>query len=652
MQEQDRRMFITMILIAMLYFVYITYFGPKPEEFQNSQQAEAEMAVADSLARNDQSAAAATGGEAAANSTDALVTDSLGVSRKGLFLQNSTAASDVTIENELVKLTISTQGGIVKKAELKNYYTHDSLAVLLLDGDQNEFTYEFFMGGKQISTQDYIFEAIDKTADGVNMRLKLDDNSYIEQSYSLAAENGYLLDYDLSFVGLADQFPKRRNSVIDLHWKTDMIAQEKSLKNERYTTGVYYREWKDDVNYLSETSDDREKVDLNVEWVSFKQQFFNSTLLTKDEGAFRFAEMSITQPEDEKDRSVLETAQAHIGMEFKPSNAHVIPMQWYFGPNKYDELKALDHRMEKMVPLGWGIFGWVNKFMIIPMFNFLSKYIGNYGVIILIITLVIKLALFPLTRRSYMSFAKMNVLKPELEELKAKHEKDPQRLQQEQMKLYGQAGVNPMGGCLPQLIQLPILIAMYRFFPASIELRQQPFLWADDLSTFDSIMNLPFSIPFYGDHVSLFCLLGAAAQFGYIQLNNQMTPTSGGNDALQQQMRSIQYLMPFMLLFFFNSFAAALTFYFFLSTIISFVQQYVIKNYSIDEEKLKAQIAENKKKPRKQSKFQQRLEQMMKEQQAAAAAQQAQRSNKGKGSGSGGSGGSSKGKKGKKTRRK
>jgi YidC/Oxa1 family membrane protein insertase len=280
-------------------------------------------------------------------------------------------------------------------------------------------------------------------------------------------------------------------------------------------------------------------------------------------------------------------------------------MSFYFAPNHYQTLKSYELGMEKLVPLGWGIFGWVNKFLVIPIFNFLNQFDLNYGIIILILTIVIKLMLLPLTYKAYLSTAKMKVLKPEVEEIQAKHKEDPMKSQQEMMAMYRKAGVNPLGGCLPMLLQMPILIAMFRFFPASIELRQESFLWADDLSTYDSILNLPFTIPFYGDHVSLFTILMTVSTIIYTHMNMQMT-------AQNPQMKWIMYLMPVMFLGIFNNFSSGLSYYYFLANVISFGQQYLFK-LAVNEDAIHAKIQENKKKPQTKSKFQQKLEQMAKD---------------------------------------
>ena len=600
-----------MVLIALLYIIFINVVEPVPPPEGTAQ---------DSIAQSQTPTDTISGNSSGKEGGDAKhYEQAQGETRRPagtLFAQSSTEETFETLENDVFKLTFSNKGGRLYRAELKQYVTHDSMPLVLMDGKHNRFDYEFFLNNKAVYTQDYHFEAEKKGNNEVVFKLYADSarTKSIEQVYTIGEnKNPYIVDYKVYFKGFdSPDGGIRHDEIITLVRQNDLIRQEKDYKTSKNTTGVYYREKGDDATYLSETSEDNIQLSSSVDWVAFKQPFFNNTLIAKN--SFYSADLAIKDPMNDENERLLETATSKLRFLYKKQRDFSFPMQLYLGPNDYADLKKLDLGMEDMIPLGWGIFGWVNKWIIIPIFNFLNRFIGNYGLIILILTVFIKLVLSPLTYKSYKSFAKMNVLKPELEELKAKHGKDPARMQQEQMKLYSKAGVNPLGGCLPQLIQMPILIAMYRFFPASIELRQQSFLWADDLSTYDNIMNLPFSIPFYGDHVSLFCLLSAASSLIYMKINQQMTPTAT-EGPMATQMKIMQYFMPVMLLFFFNSFAAGLTYYFFLSNVFSFGQQLAIKKFFINEEEIHRQLQENKKKPAKQSKFQQRLEEMVKAQQ-------------------------------------
>ncbi len=419
-----------------------------------------------------------------------------------------------------------------------------------------------------------------------------------------------MLDYDVQFVGFDNDMLNSSNRIIQLNWKSIMRAHEKEAKSEIPMSSVFYRDEADEVDYCNCNKDDETDV-TGVKWVGFKQQFFNQTLIADDK--FERGDFEVKMgPENAQD--TIKIASANLEIEyFAGKDQFNIPMQMYLGPNDFSLLKSYDLDLDRMVPLGGNIFRFINARVIIPLFNFLNGFIPNYGIIILILTLLIKLVLFPLTYRTYKSSAKMNLLKDDIKAINEKHSKDRQKAQMETMALYRKAGVNPAGGCLPTLLQMPILFAMYRFFPASIELRQQPFLWAEDLSTYDSIMQLPFNIPFYGDHVSLFTLMMTVSSFLYMRMNQQMTPQT--NEAMASQMKIMQYAMPVMFLGIFNSLSAALTYYFFLSNIITYIQQYVIKKFFINEDKLKAQIAANKKKPVKKSNFQKRLEDMQRQSQ-------------------------------------
>ncbi len=343
--------------------------------------------------------------------------------------------------------------------------------------------------------------------------------------------------------------------------------------------------------------------------IGFKQQYFNATLIA-DKG-FENGDVKIEYQEKSPD---LKSMKARLTIPYGHGNSENFPMRFYLGPNHYQTLLSYEIEMEDLIPLGWPVVRQVNKYMIIPLFNFLKDYVGNYGLIILILTIIIKLALFPLTYRTYLSGAKMKLVKPELDDIKEKYKGDQQKIGVEQMKLFRQVGANPLGGCLPMLLQMPFLIAMFYFFPASIELRQEGFLWATDLSSYDSIYDLPFSIPFYGDHVSLFTLLMCVTTIIYTKTNAAMT----GQSTQMPQMKMMMYMMPIMMLFIFNDFSSALTYYYFLQNVISFGQQWVIKKWFIDEEEVRRRLTERKTKPQKKGKFQKRMEKLARSQQEVA----------------------------------
>jgi YidC/Oxa1 family membrane protein insertase len=518
----------------------------------------------------------------------------------------------VVIENDLLAITLNKKGGHPLAVELKKYQTYDSLPLLLFNGENNRFSIDFFTGNKPISTQDLYFEpsaqgfsVSGEDKKSLSMRVTAGEEQYIEYVYTLTG-NSYMVDFDINFVGM-NQVLDRNATSLDLHWKNDLPHQEKSLQNERDNSTIYYRFSDDEVDYISERSDEKEKITTDLQWVAFKQQFFSTVLIAKDGWE---ATTEIETRHDETNDSIVKTFEAKLLIPFGRTDIEQFPLQIYYGPNHYNTLKDYDLGLEKMIPLGWGIFGWVNRFAVIPVFNLLKDTGLGYGIIILILTLVIKLVLMPFTYKAYMSTAKMRVLKPEIEELNKKFEgkDDPMAKQQATMALYNKAGVNPLGGCLPMLFQMPILIALFRFFPASIELRQQSFLWADDLSSYDSIYDLPFDIPFYGDHISLFTLLMTISTIFYTRLNMSM---QAGTPQMEQ-MKWMMYLMPVMMLGWFNNYASGLSYYYFLANVVTFAQNYAFGKL-VDDEAVHKKLQENKKKPQKKSGFQKKLEDMAKQ---------------------------------------
>jgi YidC/Oxa1 family membrane protein insertase len=517
----------------------------------------------------------------------------------------SFAEKTETLSNDVLSVDFTNKGGIPSKVTIKNFKRYDSSELVLFENNQTTFNYTIpLANGTAINTQNIGFELSNKTDTSLDYTASFGE-SKIVQSYSLS-KNSYKVGYSIRFIGFEKSIAPN-NRFAELLWKTKTQLQEKSVEDERKVTTVYYKyETDDDPDNLSETSDDEETLTGSVKWVSFKQKFFNQTLIHDKDFAEDGIKISST---DGKDDSYIKDLSAQLYLPIE-SNDVIDKMSFYFGPNKYNILKKEGVGMQKMIPLGWGIFGWVNKLVVIPVFNWLEKSISNYGLIILLLTLIIKLALYFPMYKVYKSSAKMRLLKPELDEIKEKTGGDMQKMQQEQMKLYKQAGVSPLGGCLPQLIQIPILFAMFRFFPASIELRQKSLWWADDLSSYDSIYNFPggFEIPFYGDHISLFTLMMTAVTLVYTYMNSQMTGQMVG------PMKTVMYIMPVMFLGFFNNYAAALSFYYFLSTCITIIQNYIIRKFVIDEEKLHKQIQDSKKKKVnvKKSGLQKRLEDMAK----------------------------------------
>ncbi|TVQ93094.1 MAG: membrane protein insertase YidC [Bacteroidetes bacterium] len=533
-----------------------------------------------------------------------------------------------TIENEVLKLIFNSKGGFLESIELKEFNTWDQRPLKLIYGDDNVFNLQFYSVNRLISTNELYFTAnagdIDLTTRDqlivnpgseltFSMRLYPDNHTpemprYLEFAYVIRGD-GYKIDFNINTVGLTDVIAAN-STFLNLDWQMDLHRMEKSRRNELNVTTIYYKYFNDDVERLRETRDVTESLRTPVRWISFKQQFFSSILIAGNN--FSSAVIS-TRSYDEVQDTLLRRMSATIEIPYNSRENNFIPMHFYFGPNHFNTLKAYDLKLEEQIPLGWALFGWINRFIVIPVFNYLDARNLSYGIIILILTVMLKLVLFPIAFKTYVSQARMRVLKPDIEELNKKFPKkeDAMKKQQATMALYKKAGVNPMAGCVPMLLQFPFLIAMFRFFPASFELRQEGFLWADDLSSYDSILDLPFTIPWYGDHVSLFTLLMAGSTIIYTRMNSQMM-----NTGAQQMpgMKTMLYIMPVMLLFIFNSFASGLSYYYFLANVITFGQMYAFR-FMIDEEKIHKRIEENKKKPVKKSSFQKRLEEMTKKQQ-------------------------------------
>jgi YidC/Oxa1 family membrane protein insertase len=517
----------------------------------------------------------------------------------------------ITLENKLVKIKVSNKGGRIYSVQLKDYQTHDSLPLILWEGDKNRFGITFDTDGKSIDTQDLFFSTdagfdnIDASSSQktLSMKLKASDDQYLEYVYTLAPDS-YMLDFEIKAIGL-NNIISRRQSDLTFNWQADIYGKEKGHKNENMYSALYYKyngDEDDSVDNLSEGSDDEEDLTTQVKWIAFKQQFFTSALIAENS----FKGIKLKSVNMDENSPILKNFSAEISLPYSGDVKESYPMKFYFGPNHYKTLRKYgkDIQLENVINLGWGIFGWVNKYVVIEVFNFLEKYMSNYGLIILILTILIKLVLSPLTYKSYLSTAKMRVLKPQIDEINEKIPKDKSmERQQATMALYKKAGVNPMGGCLPMVVQFPILIALFRFFPASFELRQKSFLWATDLSSYDSIVTLPWDIPFYGDHISLFCILMAVTNLVYTKMNGQMQTTNQ-----MPGMQAMMYMMPVMFLVWFNNYASGLSYYYFIATLFTIVQTWAIRKWMVDDNKVLAMLEASKKKVVKKSKFQQRLE--------------------------------------------
>jgi len=507
---------------------------------------------------------------------------------------------EAALENDLIKITFSTKGGEIKRVELKGFKTWSKAPLILLDEESASFDYQLQTNKGPLSFNELYFTPsksttnIDETpAQQLTFTAKTASGS-IKRTYTLA-DGKYTLAQSISASGI--------NSIIDqnitINWQDKLKKQEADIKESRRKTYINFYTQEGDYDYLSASSDqDEEQVAAPVKWIAFKQRFFTSGLIA--DGGISNVSLEQTTPTDTMS---VKNMSANFSL---PLNNGQVDNSYYFGPNNYKILKKVTPEFEKNVDMGYFFVSWVNKYIIVNLFHYLEKVFTNYGVIIILIVLIIKLFLFPLTYKSYIGMAKMRVIKPEIDELKEKYGDDQAKMQQEQMKLFGQLGVSPISGCLPMLLQMPFLFAMFFFFPNSIELRQESFLWAHDLSTYDSIINLPFTIPFYGNHVSLFTLLMTVSQIAYTRFNNQLT-------AAQGPMKSLGYIMPVTFMFVLNSYPAALSFYYFVSNMVTFAQQALIKQF-VDDDKIRQKIEANKKKNanKKKSKFQARLEEAMK----------------------------------------
>ena len=525
----------------------------------------------------------------------------------GIFSKSADSEiQNYVLENEKIKVVLSNKGGRISSVTIKEgpnkkkYKTYNGEDLKIFNSDSSLFNLNFSTG-ISINTSELFFKPTQISNEEITLRLDVDSSHFIDFSYKLNQD--YLVDFNINLIGMNEIIPNELN-FMNLQWQMKTPQTEKSKDNQDMYTGIYYQYFadKDDIDYLGyTTSDDNEKIKNKISWVAMQQQFFSSILVAKN--GLKNVELASKK---EEFSNYVKDLSAEFEIEYNHDPYEKVEFQFYFGPNHYKQLQSYNRNFEKIIPLGWGIFGWVNKYIIINIFDFLSKYFTNYGLIILLLTIIIKLALSPFTYKAYLSQAKMKVLKPEIDKINEKHKsKDPMKAQQETMSFYRKAGVNPMGGCLPMLFQFPILIAMFRFFPASIELRSEAFLWADDLSAYDSILDLPFEIPFYGDHVSLFTLLMTISTLLYTRMNTQM---ASGQMA---QMKWMMYLMPVMFLGFFNNYAAGLSYYYFLANMFTFSQMFLMKRF-VNEGALLQEIEENKKKPRKKSKFQKRLEEMQK----------------------------------------
>jgi YidC/Oxa1 family membrane protein insertase len=606
-----------LIALLLLWMIYNQSANSQQEQKEKAKKEQIEKAKKKQIP--EQKTAALPQGTATPN--DSLKTAAL-KSSLGAFAYSATlpSAKDslTEIKNELLTLHISNKGGYINEANLNNFEQFSkgsNKRVELIKQNNAHLNLQFKTQDNRIlNTRDMYFEPV-STIEGKNkvltMRLKAGANQFLEYRYVLKP-NDFMLDFSIRTQGLAQILDTSKP--IDLEWQLKAFRNEKSVSYEnRYTELVYEYEGGKD-NYLGQGKNEAEKVE-NVSYVAFKQHFFTSILLT--DTPFKTADFtSENLVNDEKTDTIFtKRFTAKLPLEFKGGEVSY-NMNWYYGPADYKILNEYDKNLDEVMPLGWGIFGWINRYIFIPLFTFLSTFLP-YGVGIIVFTMLIRIVMSPVTLKSYKSQAKMKVLRPEIQEINEKYKKDPMKKQQETMKLYNSAGVNPMAGCLPALMQLPVFYALFQFFPSFFDLRQQNFLWANDLSSYDSIYHFPggFSIPFYGDHVSLFPILASIAIFFYMKMTtgdqSMAAPPQEGMPDMSKIMKIMIYISPVMMLIFFNNYASGLSLYYFISNLITIGIMVVIKKYIVTEDKMHALIQANKAKPKTQGRFQKKMQEMM-----------------------------------------
>lgn len=620
----DKNSVIGLVLIGLLLVAYSIYQRPSDEQIaeqrriQDSITAVQAQIEADKTVNSFKNTQADSSGALLSSSDDSLATavknEALRLKYGVLAASSEGNVSDVEITTDLLKITFSNKGGIPVRAELNGYRTYDSLPLILFDENTSNLGIEFtYPSLGNFNTSDFYFKsnAENGNLSGEDVKvlvyeLSLGDGRKIENRYTIKG-NSYDIGVETNLLDAGGVVTSPK-----IVWEMSSYQNEKGIDMERNNSTFFFKEVDRSRDYLSETSDDSEVIDKHkLQWLAFKQNFFSAILIGNN--PFGKGSTLESYPYPEENDSLSQYYKAIIPLESSGSGT-IFSAQLFLGPNDYKTLKPYGMELDKVINLGWGIFGWVNKYLVIPIFDWLGSTGLSYGIIILILTLIIKVILTPLTWKNYLSSAKMRVLKPEIDELNEKHkDADPMKKQQATMELYRKTGVSPFAGCIPMLIQMPILYAMFRFFPSSIQLRHESFLWADDLSSYDSIASLPFHIPAYGDHVSLFTILMCLSTLVYTIYNSSNMPTQ--TQPGMPNMKVIMYIFPFLMLFFFNGFASGLSYYYFLANVISILQMIVIKNFFIDEDKIKMQIAENKQKKgvKGKSKFQQKLEEMAKQ---------------------------------------
>ena len=595
------------VLIGVIMFGFSWY---QSKQYREQMEVQAQL---DSIARVEQMAAMAMDSmnQTQGNASDDVKVMTMPAYKDSMLTEARLAAeSFYKLSNDKVEIEFTTRGAQPYTVKINDYMAYDSTALYLIKPNYSEYNVSVY-AGENVNTKNFVFQVAEHTDSSLVMRLPFSNGGYIQQKYVLG-EDSYMLQNELSFVGLGDLIP-RNVSMLDIDWSLIVPRLEKGFKNEtQYSKLNYYFSGDKKPEIMGRGRDGNKRIDTKMKWFAFQQQFFSALMTSGSE--FSSADLGIDfYSEDEyKAEGKLMACTAKLRSDFQGGSDNVVlPYSFYLGPNDYKTLKSFDENYEKIVPLGGWLVAWFSRLIIIPCFDLLGRFISNYGLVILLMTLLIKLLISPLTIKSYKSSAKMQVIKPEMDKINAKYpnEKDAMKKQQATMELYQKAGISPAGGCLPMLLQMPILFAMFRFFPASIELRQQKFLWADDLSAYDSIVDFGVNIPLLGDHLSLFALLMAVTMFFY----SKMTSAQMSDDPNMAGMKFMSvWLMPIMMFFICNNLSAALSYYYLLSNIITMIMTWYIRKYVVTEDKVRAEMMVNAHKPKKKSKWQMRLEEAQK----------------------------------------
>ena len=628
--EQKKFDLNSIIGFALIFVIlaYIAYTNQPDPKVVAAEKAQKELLIQKAKAKEIEIKAVEKAAMAVATTGDSTQLAQLQKSL-GSFAYSATLPSAkggvTTLENEVLKLTVANKGGYIVEATLKGFekYKKGSGEIVQLIKNNNASLNVQLMtnDNRTLNTKDLYFEpSLTKIGEDqiLSMKLKAGANEFLEYKYILKPKD-YMIGFDIRSQGLNKVISTAKP--LDLEWSLKAFRNEKSISYENKYTEIYFEHKDGKVDYAGLGAEEKEELEQPT-FIAFKQHFFSSILVSKTPFENAVVSSKNLVINEEVDTTFTKSFNANLPLAF--TNGEIdYKLNWYMGPSDYKTLANYDLNLEKIITLGWGIIGWINRFIFVPLFGFLGSYIA-YGIAIIIFTILIKLAMSPITFKSFLSQAKMKVLRPEIAELGEKFKKDPMKKQQETMKLYNKAGVNPMAGCIPALIQMPFLMASFQFFPSAFELRQKSFLWADDLSSFDEVVKLPFNIPFYGDHISLFPIFAAIAIFFYMKMTSgdqQMAaPQQEGMPDMAKMMKIMIYVSPIMMLFFFNSYGSGLSLYNFVSNLITIGIMIVIKKYFIDGDKIHAQIQENKlKEPKKQGKFQRKLQEVMEQAEAQKA---------------------------------